>query len=105
MPAAIEFPLTSFNPPAGTTTVLPWSPCVPKEYNEPLVPLKKSLAPSYFQQMMASIVLLGLIYSICEVYLDDIIIYADGHIQFCERLEILFQRLEDKNISLKADTI
>ena len=52
--------------------------------------------------MMASIVLLGLIYSICEVYLDDIIIYADGHIQFCERLVILFQRLEEKNISLKA---
>jgi transposase InsO family protein len=60
------------------------------------------MAPSYFQQMMASVVLLGLIYNICEVYLDDIIIYANGHQQFCERLEAVFQRLEEKNISLKA---
>jgi hypothetical protein len=52
--------------------------------------------------MMASIVLLGLIYQICEVYLDDIIVYGNGFDQFCERLEILFQRLENKNISLKA---
>ena len=66
------------------------------------LPFGPKMAPSYFQQMMASIVLLGLIYSICEVYLGDIIIYSDGHIQLCERLETLFQRLEDKNISLNA---
>ena len=52
--------------------------------------------------MMASIIFLGLIYQICEVYLDDIIVYGNGFDQFCERLEILFQRLENKNISLKA---
>ena len=66
------------------------------------LPFGPKMAPSYFQQMMASVVLLGLIYSICEVYLDEIIIYAHGHKQFYERLERLFQRLEDKNILLKA---
>ena len=28
-------------------------------------------APSYFQEMMAAIVLTGLIYHICEMYIDD----------------------------------
>ena len=49
-------------------------------------------APSYFQGMMASVVLIGLIHFICVVYLDDIIVYATGHLQFCERLETIFQR-------------
>ena len=51
--------------------------------------------------MMASRVL-GLIYQICEVYLDDIIVYGNGFEQSCERLQILFQRPEEKNISLEA---
>ena len=36
------------------------------------------------------------------MYPDDIIVYATGLLQFCERLETIFQRLEEKNISLKA---
>ena len=71
-------------------------------YHFTRLPFGPKRAPSHFQEMMASIVLLGLIYQICEVYLDDIIVYGDGFDQFCERLEILFQRLENKNISRKA---
>jgi putative transposase len=74
-------------------------------YHFTRLPFGPKMAPSYFQEMMASVVLLGLIYHICEVYLDDIIIYANGHKQFCERLEIVFQRLRDKKISLKAAKI
>ena len=36
------------------------------------------------------------------IWVMDIIVYKNGFDQFCERLEILFQRLENKNISLKA---
>ena len=61
-------------------------------------PFGPKRAPSCFQEMMASLVLLGLTYQICEVYLDDIIVYGNGF----EQLEILFQRLEEKYIPLKA---
>ena len=40
------------------------------------LPLGPKRAPSYFQEMMVSVILSGLIYFICEVYLDDIRIYA-----------------------------
>jgi transposase InsO family protein len=52
--------------------------------------------------MMASVILIGLIYFICEMYIDDCILYAKGNTQFLERLEILFKRFQEKNIFLKA---
>ena len=66
------------------------------------LPFGPKRAPSYFQEVMASDVLKGLIYRICEVYLDDIIVFANGHKQFCQRLDQVFERLEQFNISLKA---
>jgi hypothetical protein len=51
---------------------------------------------------MASVMLAGLIYYIREMYLDDCIVFATGHDQFLERLEIIFKRFKDKNIFLKA---
>ena len=63
------------------------------------LPFGPKRAPSYFQEMMASIVLLGLIYQICEEYLDDIIVYGNGFNQFCERLEILFQHFSFSHLS------
>ena len=66
------------------------------------LPFGPKRAPSYFQEMMASIVLLGLIYKICEMYLDDCIVHAKGETQFLERLEQIFKRFEQYNIFLKA---
>ena len=66
------------------------------------LPFGPKRAPSYFQEMMASIVLLGLIYNICEMYLDDCIVHAKGSDEFLQRLEIVFKRFSDKNIKLKA---
>jgi hypothetical protein len=60
-------------------------------------------APSYFQEMMASIVLNGLIYFMCEMYIDDCVLYAKGNKEFLERLEILFKRFQVKNIYLKVN--
>jgi hypothetical protein len=59
-------------------------------------------APSYFQEMMASIVLAGLIYCIREVNLDDVIVFADKTNDFIDRLRKLFMRFRLKNICLKA---
>ena len=58
--------------------------------------------PSYFQEMMASVVLLGRIYFICEVYWDDVIIFGDTSKDFTDRLRILFTRFREKNMCLKA---
>ena len=70
------------------------------------VPMGLKGAGSYFQMMMATEVLNGLVGEICEIYIDDIIIYADDETQLLDRLEIILQRLEEFNIKLnptKAD--
>ena len=65
------------------------------------LPFGPRRAPSYFQEMMATIVLHGLIYISCEMYLDDCIVYARGNEEFLERLEIVFQRFARFGILLK----
>ena len=40
------------------------------------VPMGLKGAPSYFQQMIATVVLVGLLYHTCELYIDDILIYG-----------------------------
>ena len=42
------------------------------------LPFGPKRAPSYFQQVMATVVLAGLIYITCEMYLDDCIVYGTG---------------------------
>ena len=37
-------------------------------------------APSYFQEIMATVVLPGLIYMICEMYIDDLTVFGDTNI-------------------------
>ncbi len=39
-------------------------------------------AASFFQHMMASKVLAGMLYSIVELYLDDILVYASDENKF-----------------------
>jgi len=57
-------------------------------------------APSYFQRAMANEVLHGLVGNICEVYLDDIIIYGASKEEFLENLNTVLTRLEEKNVSV-----
>ena len=62
-------------------------------------------AGGYFQRSMATIVLAGLIYIICELYLDDCIIYANSETEFLERLRQIFQRFREYNITLNPDKV
>jgi cleavage and polyadenylation specificity factor subunit 1 len=55
---------------------------------------------AHFQKTMALEVLVGLIYIILELYLDDIIVFADSEEQFFDRLEKVYIRLESKRITL-----
>ena len=66
------------------------------------LPFGPKRAPSYFQEMMSTVVLNTLMYAICEMYLDDCIVYATTDRQFCERLEQVFKRFQEKHIFVKA---
>jgi hypothetical protein len=60
-------------------------------------------APAYFQQQMQHTVFPDLIQSILEVYLDDIITWADTEENLIKNLEKIFLRLREKNISLNPE--
>ena len=65
------------------------------------LPLGPRRAPSYLE-MMATVVLTGLIYISCEMYLDDCIVYGRGNDEFLERLELVFQRFRRFGLYRKA---
>lgn len=58
-------------------------------------------APSYFQHVMSHEVLHGLIYNICEVYIDDIIIFGDTEEEILDRTKQVFERFRQFNIHIK----
>jgi hypothetical protein len=49
---------------------------------------------------MATIVLLGLIHVICEIYIDDILIHAQTEDEFCTNLTTILERCKTYNILL-----
>ena len=64
------------------------------------VPMGLKGAPSYFQRVMATTVLVGLVYSICEVYLDDILVLGNSDEEFLSNLTALFVRFRQHGITL-----
>ena len=58
-------------------------------------------APSYFQRVMASIVLVGLLYIACELYLDDVLVFGKDEDSFLKNLREVFNRFRKHNIKLK----
>lgn len=65
------------------------------------LPMGPKKAPAHFQEQMAATVLLGLIYYICEVYLDDIIVHGKTNEEFIFNLREVFKRMDRYNIKLK----
>jgi hypothetical protein len=57
-------------------------------------------AAAYFQQMMVTLVLAGVIYSIVESYLDDLIIFGKTEQEYLQRLNTVLERLNKFNIIL-----
>jgi hypothetical protein len=54
-------------------------------------------APAYFQQQLA-LALSGLLYAICEIYMDDVIVFGRTHQEFLANLRRTFQRLKELNL-------
>ena len=66
------------------------------------LPFGPKRAPSYFQEIMATVVLAGLIYMICEMYIDDCTVFGDTNIEFVSRLKLIFERFRKHNLYFKA---
>ena len=69
------------------------------------LPMGLKGAPAYFQHAMQNYVLRDLLYTSCEVYLDDIIVYGETEDEFLENLDKVFSRLEKYNITLNPEKV
>ena len=68
------------------------------------MPIGLKRTPSYFQRILATVVLVGLIYTICLVYIDDVCVYAQTEEEFLSRLEKDFGRvINEHGISMPPD--
>ena len=64
------------------------------------LPMGLKGAPAYFQSAMSTEVLGGLVMNICEIYLDDVIVFADTQLSLVQRLRQCFERFKERGISL-----
>ena len=64
------------------------------------VPMGLKNAPAYFQEIMSTEVLNGLLYTILEVYLDDVITYGETFDELYRRVETILERFERHKISV-----
>ena len=65
------------------------------------LPFGPKCAPSYFQEIMAAVVLVRLIYMICEMHIDDCNVFGDNNIEFVSRLKSIFKDSEKINYTSK----
>ena len=66
------------------------------------LPFGPTRAPLKFQKIMATVVLTGLIYTICEMYIDECTVFGDTNIEFVSRLKLIFERFCQHNLYIKA---
>ena len=64
------------------------------------VPMGLKGAPSWFQQQIATKVLGGLLHHICELYIDDLIVYGSTIEEFTQNLRLVFERFRTYKILL-----
>ena len=79
--------------------------CVAGIFEWMRVPMGLKGAPAYFQAVLVTKVLVGLIYQICELYIDDLIIFGTTEDEFCERLERVLQRAQEFNITFNPKKV
>jgi len=65
-----------------------------------VMPLGLKCAPSMFQRLM-DLVLSGLSYRSCLVYLDDVVVFAHSFDEAMDKLEEVFGRLQRARLKLK----
>ena len=71
--------------------------CALYEWNR--VPMGLMGAPSYFQRVMTTVVLAGLMYNTCEVYLDDIIVWGKTKDEYVTNVRKVLERLRKHKLT------
>jgi len=56
----------------------------------------------YFQRTMGSVVLAGLVYIICEIYFDDVLIHESSEEDFLVNLRKVLDRLRQFNVATNS---
>ena len=79
--------------------------CVAGMFHLTRVPMGLKGALAYFQAALATEILVGLLYSICELYIDDIIVYARTEEEFCVRLTAVLERYRKHNITFNPKKV
>lgn len=64
------------------------------------VPMGLKNAAAYFQRVMAIVVLVGLLYTFVELYIDDILVFGKTEEEFISNLRQVFARFRQYNITL-----
>jgi transposase InsO family protein len=64
------------------------------------VPMGIKDAPSFFQHAMATVVLIGLIHAICELYIDDCITWGISDEEYLDRLRNIFERFRKYRVTV-----
>ena len=67
------------------------------------VAMGKMSAPSYFQRVIATEVLGGLLHTICELYIDDILVFGRTTSEILENTERVLRRLSECGITVNPD--
>ena len=69
------------------------------------LPMGLAGAGSYMQRTLCTIVLLGLIMIICELYLDDLILYADTEEEIIANFRIVLERFRQYRLKINPDKL
>lgn len=71
-------------------------------YEYTRVPMGLKGSPAFFQRQMESVVLKDLVNVICQVYIDDVVVYGDSEEELYENLRLVFQRLMKHKLRIKG---
>ena len=69
------------------------------------VPMGLKNAAAYFQKVMATVVLSGIIYVLCELYIDDVFVFGRDEQEFVTNLRQVFERMRLYNITLNPKKV
>ena len=67
-----------------------------------VMPFGLTNAPAVFQRLM-DVVLAGLAWEVCLIYLHDNVVFSDSFEKHVERLSLVFERLRKANLKLKPE--
>ena len=67
------------------------------------IPMGHKNAGAYFQKEVGTDVLAGLLYVICELYIDDLLIYGKTEEEFLSRVRTVFERFREKKVIIHME--